>query len=111
MRDFFGVKFRKGSVRGVPKKWDLVSFDGKIVGDAKFFSLVRGEKLPPAKFSNIAEHVWLLEKVEADIKFLVFGNDRRVPEIWLERYGSLLERVRFFFIDHETGTVEELYKA
>jgi hypothetical protein len=29
-----------------------VSEDGEIVGDAKFYTLVEGERLPPAKFST-----------------------------------------------------------
>lgn len=28
----------------------------------------------------------------------LFGNDRRVPEWWLERYGNLLENVQFSFL-------------
>ena len=32
-------------------------------------------------------------------KFLVFGNDRRVPEEWLKRYGKLVKDVNFFFYD------------
>jgi hypothetical protein len=96
-----------GSVPGVPKQFDLVSNDKAIVGDAKFFTLVNGTALPPAKWSIIAEHVWLLEKTDAAVKFLAFGNDRRVPEKWLQKYGSLVRDVRFYFID-PTGSVERL---
>jgi hypothetical protein len=62
---------------------------GHVVGDAKYFTRVGGVGLPPAKFSIIAEHVWLLEKTGAPTTFLVFGNDRQVPIRWLERYGDL----------------------
>ncbi len=86
---------RKGDL---PEKFDLVSSDGKIVGDAKYYSLVRGKGIPPAKFSTIAEHVWLLEKTGAETKFLIFGNDRRVPEEWLKRHGHLVSDVRFYFL-------------
>jgi hypothetical protein len=85
-------------VPGVPKEWDMVSPDGHIVGDAKYFTLVHGQRLPPAKFSVIAEHVWLLEKTGAQTTFLVFGNDRQVPELWLQRYGHLVSRVAFCFL-------------
>jgi hypothetical protein len=51
------------------------------VGDAKYYTLVGGKRLLPAKFSVIAEHVWLLEKTEALGTSLVFGNERRVPEL------------------------------
>ena len=98
MSAFFQTALAPRQVPGVPKMFDLVSTDNRIVGDAKFYTLVRGVGLPPAKFSVIAEHVWLLEKANADRRFLVFGNDRRVPEEWLKRYGHLARDVEFYFI-------------
>jgi hypothetical protein len=97
MSDLFktALTAKKGNL---PKIFDLVSDDEQIVGDAKYYSLVRGKSLPPAKFSTIAEHVWLLEKTGAKTKFLIFGNDRRVPEEWLKRYGKLVGDVRFYFL-------------
>lgn len=103
----FGVTLDKGKIPGVNKTFDLVSPDHKFVGDAKYFTMVRGKKLPPAKFSVIAEYVWLLEHTDALIKFLVFGNDRRVPEQWLKRYGSHVLGVQFFFLDGY-GTLQSL---
>ena len=85
----------------------MVSPDEDTVGDAKYFTLVRGKRLPPAKFSNISEHVWLLEKTGAPTTFLVFGNDRRVPLLWLERYGDLAADVDFYFLTDE-GELEQL---
>jgi hypothetical protein len=107
MSRHFGVPLAPGQVPGVPKEFDMVSPDGRIVGDAKYFTLVRGEHLPPAKFSVIAEHVWLLEKTGAAEPFLVFGNDRRVPLRWLERYGHLASPVAFYFMGDD-GTLERL---
>jgi hypothetical protein len=101
MGNCFGVPLKPGQVSGVPKEFDLVSPDGSIVGDAKYFTLVRGQRLPPAKFSVIAEHVWLLEKTGAPTTFLVFGNDRQVPLLWLERYGRLVGDVAFYFLTDE----------
>ena len=103
----FGVPLAPGQVPGVPKEFDMVSPDGCIVGDAKYFTLVRGEHIPPAKFSVIAEHVWLLEKTGAEVPFLVFGNDRRVPLMWLERYGHLASNVTFYFLSDD-GALEQL---
>jgi len=91
----FGAPLSPGQVPGVPKLFDLVSPDGEIVGDAKYYTLVGGQHLPPAKFSIIAEHVWLLEKTQAQCKFLVFGNDMEVPKRWLARYGHLRGEVVF----------------
>ncbi|MCK5582489.1 MAG: hypothetical protein KAI33_01800, partial [Elusimicrobiales bacterium] len=82
--------------------------DGSIIGDAKYFTLVHGRSLPPAKFSVIAEHVWLLEKTKAKRKFLVFGNDKRVPEEWLKRYGNLVKNIVFYFIDDENEKIKKL---
>ncbi len=108
MGGYFGLVLRQGHVEGVPKRFDLVSPDGSTVGDAKYFTMVRGRSLPPAKFSIIAEHVWLLEKTTAATKFLVFGNDRRVPEEWLRRYGHLKENVEFYFLSRGSGRPERL---
>lgn len=85
----------------MPKRFDFVSEDGEIVGDAKFFTLVRGENLPPAKFSIIAEHVWLLEHTAAKKRVLIFGNDVRVPKRWLAKYGHLVKTVEFYFLDKD----------
>lgn len=89
------------------KRFDMVSPDGRIVGDAKFLTLVRGKGLPPAKFMEIAGHVWLLERVSASRRFLVFGNQRQVPEWWLKKYAMLVQNIEFYFLD-ETGAVEKL---
>jgi hypothetical protein len=99
MSDHYGTALAPAKVPGVGKLFDYVSGDHTIVGDAKCFSLVQGTMLPPAKFSVIAEHVWLLEKTRAAHRFLVFGNDRRVPLRWLDKYGGLVDAVEFFFID------------
>ena len=107
MSRYFGVRLEKRRKSGWPKEFDLVSPDYRIVGDAKYYTMIRGERLPPAKFSTISEHVWMLENIDANTKFLVFGNDKRVPLEWLKRYGYLVKTVKFYFID-ENGNVEEL---
>ena len=107
MSQYFGRQLRERNPSGFPKKFDMVSANEEIVGDAKFLTLVHREKLPPAKFMEIAGHVWLLEKVNAKRRFLVFGNQKHVPEWWLEKYGNLVHNVEFYFIDNE-GNVERL---
>ena len=105
MSAHFNAQLTPNRVLGVPKKFDLVSDDGQIIGDAKFYTLVRGINTPPAKHSVIAEYVWLLEKTNAKRRFLVFGNDPRVPEGWLRAYGHLVKNIEFYFIssdDHLT---------
>jgi hypothetical protein len=103
----FSTSLAPRRVGNVPKTFDLVSNDLSIVGDAKYYTLVDGTMIPPAKFSAIAEYVWLLEKTGAKTKFLIFGNDRRVPIEWLSRYRMLAADVTFYFID-DTGKLEEL---
>jgi len=60
-----------------------------------------------AKFSTIAEYVWLLEKLQAEKKFLVFGNQIEVPKRWLQKYGSLVNGVDFYFLDN-WGSISKL---
>ncbi len=103
----YGVSLAPGSLANVPKRFDFVSPDGQIVGDARYYTLVGGIGLPPAKFSIIAEHVWLLEKTAAPALFLVFGNDRNVPVQWLKRYGHLAGQVAFYFL-RDSGELESL---
>ena len=69
------------------KKFDCVSEDGKYVGDAKYLKNIQN---PAAKWSVIAEFVWLLEKVEADHKFLVFGRHKEVSLKWLKKHTGCL---------------------
>jgi hypothetical protein len=106
----FGVALERGQVPDVPKAWDMVSPDGDFIGDAKYLTLVGERRLPPVKFSVIAEHVWLLEKTGAPTRFLVFGNDRPVPALWLQRYGHLVAGVSFYFLDDD-GTLEVLQES
>ena len=82
----------------VTHSFDLVSPDGALVGDAKWYKDLR--PIPSAKLSVIAEYVWLLQHVEnAKRRFLVFGQDRAVPDRWLARYQPLLAGVEFWFLD------------
>ncbi len=104
---YYGVDLAPGFVPEVHKKFDCVSADKSIIGDAKHYTLVNGAKRPPAKIATITEYVWLLEKTKAPDTFLVFGNDRRVPELWLKGYGSLLSGVKFFFL-HDDNRLELL---
>jgi hypothetical protein len=107
MSQYYKVDLKPDMVPGVPKLFDLVSDDHSIVGDAKYYKRVGGVRLPPAKFATIAEYVWLLEKTHASEQFLVFGNDRKVPEMWLSKYRHLCSNVRFYFLTDD-GQLSEL---
>lgn len=106
----YGAQLSPKETPGVPKLFDMVSPDGDIVGDAKYYTMVGGQHLPPAKFSIIAEHIWLLEKTTARTKVLVFGNDIDVPKRWLARYGHINKDVSFYFLTDE-GEVILLFQA
>jgi len=107
MSAHLGVDFTERNPTGFPKKFDMVSPDESVIGDAKFLTLVHGRSTPPAKLMEIAGHVWLLEKVRAKKRFLAFGNQREVPELWLRKYGVLAKDVEFYFIDN-SGQVGKL---
>ncbi len=93
-----GVELRERKIPNFPKKFDMVSPDFQSVGDAKYLRLVGGKRTPSAKLMEITGHVWLLEKVPAMRRFLVFGNQREVPELWLKKYQTLLAGVEFYFL-------------
>lgn len=107
MSEYFGVNLTEKKPKYSPKKFDLVSFDEAIVGDAKYLTLVHGEKFPPAKMMEISGHVWLLEKVDTKNRFLVFGNQREVPELWLNKYGNYKHNVDFYFLSNN-GNLEKI---
>ena len=80
----------------VPWKFDLVSEDRRVVGDAKWLKNIA---VPAAKWQAISEYIWLLQKVEADRVFMVFGQDRDVAARYLKRVRPLTAPVEFYFLD------------
>lgn len=84
--------------------FDLASEDGRVVGEVMYLS---AGKTPTARFPAISEHVWILEKVEAEEKFIAFGGDVLVPKLWIEKYGRLVKGVKFYYVG-EDGEVKEL---
>jgi hypothetical protein len=110
MSEYFHTELESGWVGEVHKEFDFVAPYRRIVGDALYLRRLRGTRWPPAKGARISEHVWLLEKTGAPETFLVFGNNRQVPVMWLERYGNLAPGVRFFFLTAE-GELEELTRS
>jgi len=107
MQRFFETRLSEKNPKGFPKRFEMVSDDEQIIGDAKYLTLVGGVKLPPAKFMEISGHVWLLEHVPARHRFLVFGNQKDVSLMWLRKYGSLVNWVDFYFLSNE-GDLELL---
>ena len=91
------LKARNVRIAGqVDYKFDLVSSDHKLVGDAKWLS---NNPVPAAKWDGISAYVWLLQKVAAVKVFMVFGQDAAVPERYLKRMRPLVQPVEFYFLD------------
>jgi len=88
---------RKVMVAGeVAWKFDLVSPDRRLVGDAKFLKNI---PVPAAKWQGIAECIWLLQKVQANKVFMVFGKDREVAVRYLKRVYPITRPVEFYYLD------------
>lgn len=102
MNEFYGRAMKPRKIGGT-KIWDYVSQDGMVVGDARWF----GQSVPAAR-AFISEAIWLLEKVGAVQKFIVFGGESDVPRQWLELWATLCpEDVALFYLDNK-GELHEL---
>jgi len=97
----WGVDLKQKIVKisEVEKIFDMVSSDESYIGDAKFMKNI---PVPAAKWSDISEYVWLLQKTKAKRKFLVFGQDKEIPQRYLKRYSSLVLDIEFYFFDGNT---------
>jgi hypothetical protein len=107
MGEHFHIQLERGYVGQVHKEFDFVAPYARIVGDAIHFRGPTGTRWAPAKAALVAERVWMLEKTGAPLTFLVFGNDRHAPTMWLERFGNLVFNVSFYFLSDD-GELEEL---
>lgn len=86
---------------GGSKKFDLVSDDLTMIGDAKFYG---PSGYPPSgKLATVAEFVWLLQHVaQGERRFLVFGGNRQVPDAFLKRWGpALTGPIEFYFVSED----------
>lgn len=106
MSDFYSKELVTDQYPGLPKSSVMMSYDKEIIGYAQYLTMDSDKDMQSSKFSAISELVWLMEKTAALNKFLVFGNDRRVPEDWLKRYGHLVYDVDFFYYSHEDDRLE-----
>jgi hypothetical protein len=99
MQKHFGVKLMPKKLPGWPKLFDMVSHDNTIVGEAIFIAASKEKaKILPGRLCYITEKVWLLEKTDAKIKFIVFGGDIATPREWLKKYGKFSDDIQFYII-------------
>ncbi len=82
---------------------DIVSQNNQVVGDAKY---LRNIPIPAAKYDNITAYIHFLQNIEAHTKFLVFGENKELPNRWLKRFENLAEGVEFYF--YADSTLEKL---
>lgn len=90
------LKEREVKIGDASKKFDFVSEDQSFVGDAKFMKNI---PVPAAKWSHISECIWLLQKTRAKRKFMLFGQDKEIPERYLKRWSSIVTDIEFYFFD------------
>lgn len=107
MSEIYGTPLRALLMAPVDRCFDLVSSDKKICGEVNYFALVRGLGSPIAKLALIGEQMWLLERTAAKKKFLLFGNDPKMPALWLQRYGHIQRSIDFFFMS-DSGVLERI---
>ncbi len=92
---------------GAEKAFDLVSPDGTIVGDIKWFAHSND---PGAKIDTVGFYVWLLKEIPNTEKvFLVFNQNAKeaVERDFLRRFRQLVSPVEFYYFDE---TLMALYK-
>lgn len=89
----------KRTIDPVPKPFPLVNEDETIVGDKTYAKMLKGGKTPYAVHSTISETVWLLQNTDAEHRFIIFGNDRRVPQTWIDRFGHLANGITFHYLE------------
>jgi len=83
---------------GVAHPFELVSGNGRIVGDVVWLA----DRGGPVGTSSavISEAVLIVGHVtNADRRFLVFGEERDALSRWLARYRLLLDGVEMWFLD------------
>lgn len=100
---YFNVQLFERAVKiseNFTKKFDLVSEDEEWIGDMKYYRMI---PTPAAKYSTIAEYVWLLQRTKAKHKFIVFGNSEELPKKWYNKHHELLDDVEFWFIDSKNA--------
>ena len=95
------LRARDVTVGSGRKRFDLVSADQQIVGDAKSFSDARGAS---GKLSGIAEYVLFLQAVPARRRFLVFER-RVVATEFLRRWRGVVTGVDFYLLEGDRHEV------
>jgi hypothetical protein len=91
-----GTDLRPGEVRlrgQVRHGFDLVSSDGRTVGDALWLGNTS------LGWARLGEGIWMLQQVAAATRrFVVLGGDRDLAERWLAERGPLADGIDVYFL-------------
>ena len=82
-------------------EFDLVSEDGTVVGECKFYKWTRSGNYPQGKISTANEALFYLSRVNAKEKFLVLKEDvslrgKSLPEVYVSRSSGLMDDVEVY---------------
>mgnify|MGYP000327148167 CR=1 FL=1 len=110
MSKYLGVPFYKEklNINGKFKEFDLVNVMHRVVGDFKRFKY-GGEA--SAEMSNLAEYVWLMEKLEKYThmkwrKIIVGAGNIKTFQIFAKRYDQWLEDLEIYFITAQRKVIK-----
>ena len=94
----------KININGKIKSFDLLNIDENIVGDVKYYKMTSGGNDPSAKFSNLNEYSYLMQKLERYQKqkwqkILVIGEDQTMVTKYISRFDAWLDDIIIYFCD------------
>ena len=102
MSEYLGIKLYKArlNIKGKYKEFDFVNEEHKIVGD---FKNLKFKGQASAEMSNIAEYVWLMEKLEQYTKtkwrkIIVGAGNKDIFERFAKKYDPWLDELEIYFI-------------
>lgn len=102
VRSYFTTKYKNKFnkkeilIFDLKRQFDLVSEDSKWIGEIKYY---KNNFNLYSKFSSISEYVWILENLNSENKFIVFGGNKQVPLKWVSKFRSLVKDVKIYFFD------------
>lgn len=92
---------RKDDGAPVMHEFDMVSEDGTIVGECKYYRWTKAGNYPSGKISTANEALFFLSRVNAREKILVLKEDmsltgKSLPEVYANRSSGLMDDVTIY---------------
>ncbi|HAM40348.1 MAG: hypothetical protein A2Z92_06145 [Omnitrophica WOR_2 bacterium GWA2_63_20] len=116
--EYFGVRFKLDQALPIGKptklhKFDLVSENGRYVGECKNYRWTRGRNMPSAKMAVVNEAVFLLKHLPRRItRFVVMRKDLKwdgketLAQYYERTYRHLLGGVMILEMNFRTGALQ-----